>query len=92
MSDGTAQRDEDPQSRIAALEAELTHLRSERDRAEQARADAEHEREQYRKLYTLVLYELERLKPQLFGKKAEAVDPAQVQLAFWSCVRCACSR
>jgi transposase len=75
MSDGTAQPDEDPQSRIAALEAELAELRNERDRAE-------HEREQYRKLYTLVLYELERLKRQLFGKKAESVDPAQVQLAF----------
>jgi len=75
MSGGTAQPVEDPQSRIAALEAELATMRDERDRAE-------HEREQYRKLYTLVLYELERLKRQLFGKKAESVDPAQVQLAF----------
>ena len=89
MSDGTAQQDEDPQSRIAALEAELSRLRLQHDqalqdraRAEQARADAEHEREQYRKLYTLVLYELERLKRQLFGKKAESVDSAQVQLVF----------
>jgi hypothetical protein len=46
------------------------------------RLRAEHEREQYRKLYTLVLYELERLKRQLFGKKAETVDPTQVQLVF----------
>lgn len=75
MSGGTAQRDEDPQSRIAALEAELATMRDERDRAE-------HEREQYRKLYTLVLFELERLKRQLFGKKAETVDPNQVQLVF----------
>jgi transposase len=75
MSDGVAQRKDDAQSRIEALEAELAQLREQRDRAE-------HEREQYRKLYTLVLYELERLKRQLFGKKAEAVDPAQVQLAF----------
>jgi transposase len=82
MSDGTGQRGEDPQSRIAALEAELLRTRNERDRAEQARVDAEHEREQYRKLYTLVLYELERLKRQLFGKKAESVDPNQVQLVF----------
>jgi hypothetical protein len=29
-----------------------------------------------------VLLELERLKRQLFGQKAETVDPAQVQLAF----------
>jgi transposase len=75
MSDGVAQRKDDAQSRIAALEAELAQLREQRDRAE-------HEREQYRKLYMLVLYELERLKRQLFGKKAESVDPAQVQLAF----------
>lgn len=75
MSEGTAQRDRDPEARIAALEVELTQLREARDRAE-------HEREQYRKLYTLVLYELERLKRQLFGKKAESVDPAQVQLVF----------
>jgi septal ring factor EnvC (AmiA/AmiB activator) len=75
MSDRVSQRQDDAQSRIAALEAELSQLRAERDRAE-------HEREQYRKLYTLVLYELERLKRQLFGKKAETVDTAQVQLAF----------
>ncbi|HMJ10653.1 MAG TPA: hypothetical protein VK524_04555 [Polyangiaceae bacterium] len=75
MSDRASQRQDDTQSRIAALEAELSQLRAERDRAE-------HEREQYRKLYTLVLYELERLKRQLFGKKAETVDAAQVQLAF----------
>lgn len=75
MSDRVSQREGGAQSRIAALEAELSQLRAERDRAE-------HEREQYRKLYTLVLYELERLKRQLFGKKSETVDPAQVQLAF----------
>lgn len=75
MSDRASQREDDAQSRIATLEVELAQLRAERDRAE-------HEREQYRKLYTLVLYELERLKRQLFGKKAETVDPAQVQLAF----------
>jgi hypothetical protein len=75
MSDGETQREDDPQSRIAALQAELAQLRQQRDHAE-------HEREQYRKLYMLVLYELERLKRQLFGKKAESVDPAQVQLAF----------
>jgi len=75
MSGGPTQSNSQSQSRIVALEAELEQLRQERDRAE-------HEREQYRKLYTLVLYELERLKRQLFGKKAESVDPAQVQLAF----------
>jgi poly-gamma-glutamate capsule biosynthesis protein CapA/YwtB (metallophosphatase superfamily) len=75
MNERGAEHVLDPDSRIAALEAELARLRQERDRAQ-------HETEQYRKLYTLVLYELERLKRQLFGKKAESVDPAQVQLAF----------
>jgi len=74
MTEGSAQRGDD-QARIAALEAELASLRKAKDQAE-------HEREQYRKLYMLVLYELERLKRQLFGKKAETVDPAQVQLVF----------
>jgi len=75
MSQNAAQRDDDREARIAALEAELASLREARDKAE-------HEREQYRKLYMLVLYELERLKRQLFGKKAETVDPDQVQLVF----------
>jgi hypothetical protein len=51
MSESSAQHDRDSHARIAALEAELATLR-------QARDQAEHEREQYRKLYTLVLYEL----------------------------------
>lgn len=75
MSGEAARGEQEMQSRVAALEAELEKLRSERDRAE-------HEREQYRKLYSLVSLELERLKRQLFGKKAEAVDATQVQLAF----------
>lgn len=75
MSERGAEHPVDPDSRIAALEVELVRLRQERDRAQ-------HDSEQYRKLYTLVLYELERLKRQLFGKKAESVDPEQVQLAF----------
>ena len=96
MSDGDAQRDDDREARIAALEAELASVRRAHDEQTQtlesvrrahdeqlqARERAEHEREQYRKLYSLVLFELERLKRQLFGKKAETVDPNQVQLAF----------
>lgn len=82
MSDGAAQHDEDLRSRIAVLEAELASVRRAHDQQAQMRERAEHEREQYRKLYSLVLFELERLKRQLFGKKAESVDPNQVQLAF----------
>jgi hypothetical protein len=82
MRDGAAQDDEDLKSRIAVLEAELASVRRAHDQQAQMREQAEHEREQYRKLYSLVLFELERLKRQLFGKKAESVDPNQVQLAF----------
>jgi len=82
MSDGAAQGDDDFKSRIAVLEAELASVRRAHDLQSEMRERAEHEREQYRKLYTLVLYELERLKRQLFGQKAETVDPTQVQLVF----------
>lgn len=43
---------------------------------------ASYERDEYKKLYELVLLELERTRRHLFGKKAETVDSAQVQLAF----------
>ena len=51
-------------------------------------ADREHleraalERDEYKKLYELVMLELERLRRHLFGRKAEQVDPNQVQLAL----------
>lgn len=67
---------------LARLREQNAALAAERD-ALRARAEkAEHERNEFKKLYLLVTYELERLKRQLFGKKAETVDPAQVQLAF----------
>jgi transposase len=69
-------------SENALLLEKLAIVQSERD-ALRARAErAEHERNEFKKLYLLVSLELERLKRQLFGKKAETVDPAQVQLAF----------
>jgi transposase len=40
------------------------------------------EREDFRKAYELARTELERLRRQLFGKKGERVDAAQVQLVF----------
>ena len=82
MSHGSTHDEQDPQSRIAELEAQLASVQRAHDHKAAELERVEHEREQYRKLYTLVLYELERLKRQLFGKKAETVDPAQVQLAF----------
>ena len=66
----------------AQYEARLAALARERDDLKLRAEKAEHERNEFKKLYLLVTYELERLKRQLFGKKAETVDPAQVQLAF----------
>ncbi|HTV19844.1 MAG TPA: IS66 family transposase [Polyangiaceae bacterium] len=55
--------------RIAELEAKL--------------ARTAHERDEYRKLYELVLFELERVKRHLRAQnKSERVDAEQVQLAF----------
>lgn len=56
-------------ARIAELEAKL--------------AKATHERDEYRKLYELVMMELERVKRHLCAQNgSERVDAAQVQLAF----------
>jgi len=67
---------------IATLREQLATLARERDELKARAERAEHERNEFKKLYLLVTLELERLKRQLFGKKAETVDPAQVQLAF----------
>lgn len=64
------------------LRAELAAAKRERDELRVRAERAEHGRNEFRKLYELVLLELERLKRQLFGQKAETVDPDQVQLAF----------
>jgi len=70
------------EKRLRESEARVADLARERDELEARVERAEHERNEFRKLYLLVPLELERLKRQLFGKKAETVDPAQVQLAF----------
>jgi len=60
---------DDAAARIAELEARL--------------ARASHERDEYRKLYELVLLELERVKRHLRAQnKSERVDADQVQMAF----------
>jgi len=69
-------------SEIALLREQLAAVGAERDALRQRAERAEHERNEFKKLYELVLLELERLKRQLFGQKAETVDPNQVQLAF----------
>jgi transposase len=60
---------DDAAGRIAELEARL--------------ARASHERDEYRKLYELVVLELERVKRHLRAQnKSERVDAMQVQMAF----------
>jgi transposase len=50
---------------------------------EEKLARATHERDEYRKLYELVMLELERVKRHLRAQnKSEKVDAVQVQLAF----------
>ena len=75
-----------PETRGCETEADyparLAALALERDEMKARAERAEHDRDQFKKLYLLVALELERLKRQLFGQKAEMVDPAQVQLAF----------
>ncbi len=70
------------EARYEAQLAASAALARERDELRMRAERAEHERNEFRKLYTLVLLELQRMKRQLFGQKAETVDPAQVQLAF----------
>jgi transposase len=67
---------------IAVLREQLAAIGAERDALRQGAERAEHERNEFKKLYELVLLELERMKRQLFGQKAETVDPHQIQLAF----------
>ena len=70
------------QTRIAALEAELSTARAERDEqlAERQRVTAE--RDTLREAYTAVKMELELLKKRLFVAKAERVDVEQLELEF----------
>lgn len=64
------------------VSALIQSLRNSVETAENKRAKAEHERNEYKKLYELVLLELERLRRQLFGKKSERVADEQLVLQF----------
>jgi transposase len=71
------------EARLAAVEAERDKLAAERDQAARERDRAAHERDEYRKLYELVMLELDRVKRYLRAQnKSERVDANQVQLAF----------
>lgn len=75
MSDGDA-RIQELEARLADFSAALGRERAERERAV-------HERDEYKKLYELVMLELERVKRHLRAQnKSERVDAQQVQLAF----------
>lgn len=64
------------EERLAAFSEALGRERAERERAAR-------ERDEYRKLYELVILELERVKRHLRAQnKSEKVDAQQVQLAF----------
>jgi transposase len=70
------------------LKEQLRHSQEQLNRLEQEREKLERamlERDEYKKLYELVMLELERLRRHVFGRKAETVDPNQVQLAL-ACV------
>lgn len=74
MSD--AARIQELEDRLAEFSAALGRERAEKERAAR-------ERDEYRKLYELVLLELERAKRYLRAQnKSEYVDSGQVQLAF----------
>ena len=63
-------------ARIQELEEKLARVSQDRDRLAR-------ERDEYRKLYELVMLELERVRRHLRAQnKSERVDGAQVQLAF----------
>jgi transposase len=63
-------------ARVHQLEKELARLKQDRDQLAR-------ERDEYRKLYELVMLELERVRRHLRAQnKSERVDAAQVQLAF----------
>lgn len=71
------------EARIQELEARLAEFSAALGRERAERERAAHERDEYRKLYELVMLELERVKRHLRAQhKSERVDAQQVQLAF----------
>jgi transposase len=70
------------EAKVVALEKRLAGTSREREKLTHERDKLRHERDEYRKLYELASIELERFRRHIFGRKAEHVDPAQMQLAF----------
>lgn len=70
-------------ARIEVLEAKLAEFGAALGRERAERERTAHERDEYKKLYELVMLELERIKRHLRAQnKSERVDANQVQLAF----------
>ncbi len=65
-------------SEINSLEDAVSRIES----LSTALEKAEHERNEYKKLYDLVYLELERMRRHLFGKKSERVADEQLTLQF----------
>jgi len=73
----------DEAARIRELEDRLADFSAALGKKQAEYERAAHERDEYRKLYELVLLELERAKHHLRAQnKSEKVDAGQVQLAF----------
>ncbi len=73
----------DEAARIRELEERLADFSAALGKKQAEYERAAHERDEYRKLYELVLLELERAKRHLRAQnKSEKVDAEQVQLAF----------
>lgn len=67
---------------MVAIREQLASVMAERNELKQERDRYQRDIEEYKKLYELVLLELERTRRHLFGQKAERVDSNQVQMAF----------
>jgi transposase len=70
------------QMQVCTVERALEELRAQHAKLEHKLGVITHERDEYRKLYELVSIECERMRRHLFGRKAEQVDQAQMQLAL----------
>jgi len=65
-----------------ATDGDVTALRATIESLADSMVRAQMERDNYKKMYELALFELERYRRGLFGKKAESVPLEQLRLAF----------
>lgn len=65
-----------------ALDSDIEKLHATINGLAESMSLAQLERDNYKRLYELAVFELERIKRNLFGKKAEEVPLEQLRLAF----------